>query len=509
MSETNKDTEMGRAEEPGADGEELFRLKDGRYVASPEISEKMFRIKAIAPDTAQSDSTGYSWDENGMADLFAQCYHGEARYCKERRSWYTYSGGAWEKDADGLLVSAKIREFARLMALYCGEITDEERRKAFMRFVTGMGDRRFRDRLMKDARDDLQIPAAEFDARPNLINCLNGTFDLNTMVFREHDRRDFLTMRAAFEYTSPDAACPRWERFISEVTCGDEDKAGYLQRALGYSIGGGAREECMFILHGRTTRNGKSTLLGTVEHLLGDYACVSPVSIICRSDRARNAEAASPTIAALKGRRFVTMSESDQYGRLDEEAIKQLTGGEEITARNLYESQFSFLPQFTMWLSCNDLPAVHDRSIFASDRVRVIEFDRHFSARERDGTLKDHFRSPEAMAGIFAWLAEGWRDYRERGLAMSDGMRRATFAYEKDNDAVLQFLEDMCEKDEKSAVKAKSLYDTYKVWAKSAGAFVMSLKKFYAGMDAHPEWHNGRAMRQGYPFYIGLKLKQE
>lgn len=394
------------------------------------------------------------------------------------------------------------------MALYCGEIYDDERRKSFMRFVTGMGDRRFRDRLMKDARDNLQIPAAEFDNHPNLINCRNGTFDLNAMIFREHSWRDFLTMRTAFDYTVQDVTCPRWLQFIDEVTCGDNDKADYLQRALGYSITGASNEECMFILHGKTTRNGKSTLLGAVEHLLGDYACVSPVSIICRSDRPKNAEAASPTVASLKGRRFVTMSESDQYGRLDEEAIKQFTGGEEITARNLYESQFSFLPQFTLWLSCNDLPSVHDKSLFASDRVRVIEFNRHFTAEERDETLKDFFRTPDAMAGIFAWLTEGYAKYRSRGLSMPEDMRKVVRAYEKDNDMILQFLDDMCETAADSTTKAKTLYENYKLWARSNGYYVLSAKKFNAGMEQHPEWHAGRRVRDGYPVYAGLRIKQ-
>lgn len=488
-------------------GPELFQLKNGRYIDSDEISVRMFRIKAIAPEKPQTDNTGYSWDESGMADLFGQCYHDSVRYCKERKSWYTYSGGAWEKDTDGLLVSGKIREFARLMTLYCGEIADNDIRDKFMRFVASMGDRRFRERMMKDARDDLQIPASELDAHPNLINCLNGTFDLDRMEFREHDWRDFLTMRAAVSFAGDMPPCPRWVKFIDEVTMGDRDKADYLQRALGYSILGTSREECMFIVHGKTTRNGKSTMLGTVEHLLGDYASVSPVSIICRSELSKNAEAASPTIAALKGRRFVTMSESDQYGRLDEEAIKQLTGGEEITARNLYEAPFSFLPQFTMWLSCNDLPSVRDRSLFASDRVRVIEFDRHFTAEERDETLKDAFREPDAMSGIFAWLVDGCAKYRDRGLTMPEEMKKVIRAYEKDNDVILQFLEDVCEKAGGVAVRAKDLYDTFKLWAKSNGYYVLSARKFYAGIEAHPEWHNGRRLRDGYPYFIDIRIK--
>ena len=54
---------------------------------------------------------------------------------------------------------------------------------------------------------------------------------------------------------------------------------------------------------------------------------------------------------------------ADRYGKLDEETIKQLTGGEEIKARNLYETATTFLPQFTLWLSCNDLPTVSDKSL--------------------------------------------------------------------------------------------------------------------------------------------------
>ena len=72
-------------------------------------------------------------------------------------------------------------------------------------------------------------------------------------------------MQTNFEYTmQDDIRCERWEEFIREVTSNDKEKADYLQRALGYSMLGTSKEECMFILHGKTTRNGKSTLLGTI-----------------------------------------------------------------------------------------------------------------------------------------------------------------------------------------------------------------------------------------------------
>ena len=488
--------------------DELFQLFNGRYITSEEISKKMFYIKSIHPETPyQENSTGYSWDEAGMADLFSECYQNDTRYCPEAKSWYTYDGGRWQKDVGSLLVSSKIKEFVRLMALYCGEIPDEEKRKQYMGFVSKMGDRRFRDRMMKDAADSMTIAAAEFDTHPYLINCKNGTYDLETMTFREHDWKDFLTMQTNFDYTMQEVTCPRWEQFIKEVTQDNKDKADYLQRALGYSILGTGKEECMFILHGKTTRNGKSTMLDAIQHLLGDYSTVAPVELICRNERQKNAEAANPVLARLKGKRMVTMSESDTAGKLDEATIKQYTGGEDITARELYQSAITFKPQFTMWLSCNDLPAVKDKSLFASDRVRVIEFNRHFSDEEQDKGLKDYFETPEAMKGIFTWLVAGYFKYRRFGLKMCDDMKKVIKQYEKDNDLVLQFLEEKCEGTDEGYTKAKTLYDNYKIWCKSNGYYVCSMKKFNAELTTHPEWYHEKSLIAGVTVYHGLALK--
>ena len=489
--------------------DELFQLSNGRYITSEEISKKMFYIKSVHPELPyQETSTGYSWDEAGMADLFSECYQNDTRFCPEAKSWYTYDGGKWVKDVGSLLVSAKIKEFVRLMSLYCGEIVDEEKRKQYMTFVSKMGDRRFRDRLMKDAADSMRIEATEFDRFPYLINCKNGTYDLEKMEFREHDWQDFLTMQTNFDYSVQDVRCERWEQFIKEVTQNDYDKADYLQRALGYSMIGTSKEECMFILHGKTTRNGKSTLLDAIQHLLGDYATVTPVELICKSDRQKNAEAPTSVLARLKGRRFVTMAESDTSGKLDEATIKQYTGGEDITAREMYQTAITFKPQFTMWLSCNDLPSVRDKSLFASDRVRVIEFNRHFTDAEQDKNLKDFFESQEAMKGIFTWLIAGYFKYKRFGLEMSEGMRSVVKQYEKDNDIVLQFLEEKCQKTTEGYTRAKSLYDTYKIWCKSNGYYACSMKKFNAELTMHPEWYDNKGLNQGVTVYYGIGMKE-
>ena len=488
---------------------ELFELHSGRIIMDEDLSDKMYMIKNYHPESTSEDSSGFEWSEMGMANLFGILYSKEARYCPEHKSWYTYHEGAWRKDEGAILVSEKIKDFVRLMILYCGEIVDDEVRKAYMKFVNNMGDRRMRDRILKDATGELRISATEFDANPYLINCLNGTYDLSNFTFREPRWDDFLTMQTNFRHTvSRDVRCERWEQFIDEVTEGNKDKADFLQRSLGYSMLGMSNEECMFILHGKTTRNGKSTLLNTIETMLGDYSKVVPVGMICRGDRQKDAEAASPTLAGLKGKRFVTMSESNEYGKLDEEKIKQLTGGEEISARALYQTSFTYRPQFTLWLSCNDLPLVTDKSLFASDRIKVIEFNRHFSPQEQDTHLKDELTTTEAMSGIFMWLIRGYIRYKEKGLTMSEDLTKVVRKYERDNDLILQYLESRCKRDESSNIKAKDLYNNFKIWAKSEGAYLLSARKFNAEMERHPDWFDRKSTSSGFVIYWGLKMKE-
>ena len=61
-----------------------------------------------------------------------------------------------------------------------------------------------------------------------------------------------------------------WEKFINDVLENNQDKIKYLQKLLGYSLTGGMKEESCYLLYGSTTRNGKSTLVETFAHMLGN-----------------------------------------------------------------------------------------------------------------------------------------------------------------------------------------------------------------------------------------------
>ena len=151
---------------------------------------------------------------------------------------------------------------------------------------------------------------------------------------------------------------------------------------------------------------------------------------------------------------------------------------------------------------------VTDKSLFKSQRIKVVEFNRHFRPEEQDTHLKDELTSPEALSGIFMWLVRGYIKYKENGLRMSDALTEVVTKYERDNDIVLQFLEARCTRNEAVSIKSKDLYNSFKLWAKSEGAYVVSARKFNSEMERHPEWYDKKSTSSGFVIYWGLKLKE-
>ena len=131
-----------------------------------------------------------------------------------------------------------------------------------------------------------------------------------------------------------------------------------------------------------------------------------------------------------------------------------------------------------------------------------------YKRQEQDTHLKDELCEQSSMSGIFMWLVRGYIRYKERGLAMSNDLKKVVTKYERDNDLVLQFLENRCERNEAVNIKAKDLYNAFKLWAKSEGAFVLSARKFNSEMERHPEWFDRKSTSSGFVIYWGVKLKE-
>ena len=220
---------------------------------------------------------------------------------------------------------------------------------------------------------------------------------------------------------------------------GDQEKAEFLQMSLGYALSGDSRYECMFILYGETTRNGKGTLMESILRIFGDYGKAVRPETIAQKNKV-DSQAPSEDVARLAGLRFVNIAEPRRGMVMNAAQVKNMTGNDTLNARFLHENSFDFEPQFKIYINTNYLPDVTDMTLFSSGRILIIPFDRHFEEWEQDKTLKETFRKPEVQSAILNWLIEGFQILRTKGFRIPDAVAAATESYCQESDKIRQFM---------------------------------------------------------------------
>ena len=200
--------------------------------------------------------------------------------------------------------------------------------------------------------EKLLVAPEQLDSDQWLLNCKNGTVDLRTGELRRHSREDFCTKLAPVAY-EPDAQCPQWRKFLATITDSDPQLQELLQSSAGYFLTGSTREQKIFMLYG-TGANGKSTFIEMLRALLGEYSRSTPFSTFLATEES----SARNDLARLVGCRLVTAAEVERGRRLSEVTIKQVTGGDCITARFMYRDFFEYTPQFKVLLAVNHKPPV-------------------------------------------------------------------------------------------------------------------------------------------------------
>lgn len=432
-------------------------------------------------------SREYRRDDLGAGQLLADFLKPLCRPVPERGGWYVYDGRRWKQDLGGAAVAEHTKDLARALSAYAAEISDDEDRDKLLSWAKHWTKGQSRQTFIREASSCWPISLSEFDRDPWLLNCLNGTLDLHTRELRPHNPEDRITMLANVEY-DPSARCERWERFVREIMepqvceAGQKEstgveKAGFLQRYLGYCICGSTKEETLLIMLGESTRNGKSTAMDTLLALLGDYGRAAPPETVAFS-RDQNGDRPTENVARLAGARLVSVAEFPDNTKLNAALLKQLTGNDEITARYMYGSVFQFKPEFKFVIHTNHVPVCQDLSLFDSGRVHLLRFDRHFSPEEQDKDLKATLRRPENLSGVLNWLLDGLSEYMRIGLSAPEAVRSATTAYKHESDSAARFVEEMLAPEKGAEERAPYIYEVYQDWAKDGGMYPLGKQNF-------------------------------
>ncbi len=330
-----------------------------------------------------------------------------------------------------------------------------------------------------------------------LLATPGGTVDLRTGRVHEARREDLITRQTSVAVA--DSVGPKWAAFIERAQP-DPERRIFLQTLTGMAAVAGESGRHLPIFLGEGA-NGKSQFVIAVGTVLGDYAHAAPMDLLISDSRRSKSQ--SPEIAALRGRRFVSVSETPEDGRLSSERVKALTGGEPMTGKFLYANPITFRPTHTVFLSTNHLPRVADAGPAIWDRLLLVGWPTSVPEEEQVLDLGEKLAKAEGP-GILRWIVEGAVRYLRDGLQVPSDVRAATQTYRAGEDVFGAFLEERTEELPQVSVGASQLLSAYREWTKSRpSAPPLSDATLKERMAAKGFEHTKRSRRA---FYIGLRL---
>jgi len=388
---------------------------------------------AIKPIPIRSYST-YPLTDCGNAERLVDQHGDSIRFCRATGHWFLWKGCQWSAD-DGAAVqlakkTIRAMQHERKQILSNSESQSDDweilrrRADALEKWATRSEGAPRIIAMLRMAESDprLSVEPEDFDKNPLVLNLRNGSIDLNSGLFREHRSKELLTKLAGADYEA-NTQCPRWTKFLEEVFEPHPDVVPFLQRAVGYTLTSETREECVFVLAG-SGRNGKSTFIGILHRILGQYGGVAEMDTFL----AAHGSALREDIADMRGRRFVSAQEPMLDGRFAEGTLKWVSGGDRLRARRLYEHAQEFQPSHKLWLAVNRLPTLRFDDVAAWSRLRVIPFDVSF-AKRANRELKDELQSE--LSGILRWAVRGCLLWQRDGLGSIESVDKATEMWRK------------------------------------------------------------------------------
>lgn len=451
----------------------------------------------IKNDKKNDDFPNRSWDDTGNADRFIDRFGEIVKFSYIDNKFIVYNNSLWEKDDRGTvrtLVDLTVEDMKNEKIEMSEDLDQEEIEKAWQKHLKSSRSNSRKKAIVDELKHRVSVMPDEFDTDDMLLNADNGYLDLASGELHPHDINKMFSRKTSFEYTDR-MDLPTWEKFLDDIFNGDKELIKYIQKAVGYSFTGSTKEQVMFILFG-SGRNGKSVFVETISEVLGTYS----KNIRADSLMVKQQSGVNNDIAALDGARFVTSSEPNEGFRFDEGLIKQLTGGDKITARFLYGEDFDFNPKFKLWVSSNHKPIIRGTDDGIWRRMILIPFAVQIPEDKMDKDLK--YKLLREAPAILDWALEGVLLWQKEGLEIPETIKQASQNYRQEMDVLESFIADVCTVIPGGKAPAGDLFVKYKDWARENEEYLMSKQKFGQKMKEKFEYLRDSKGR----YYSGLKI---
>ena len=415
------------------------------------------------PEDREGESVDLELTEDGVALAFEKRHRDGLRYCHDTGGWYVWQGTHWQPNRDGLAFT------------WARDLVRSLNRRAEFKTKAITGKAAFAGSVEKFAQRAraFAVTAETWDRDPFLLGTPGGVVDLQTGQLRPARQDDYITKLTACA-PAVSADCPTWFAFLRQATAGDNNLVLFLQQWAGYVLTGSTREHALMFIYG-PGGNGKSVFLNTVSRIMGDYCRTAPMDTFTSSQGDKH-----PTdLAMLRGARLVTATETEEGRAWAEARIKQMTGGDPVTARFMRQDFFTYTPQFKLMIAGNHKPALKNVDDAARRRFNIVPFLHKPEAPDRQLEAKLMDEAP----GILRWMVEGCLDWQRSGLERPKIVTDATAEYFEAQDTIGRWLAERCILDPQLQEKPGTLLADCKAWAAENGEAPPAAQQFRSALE--------------------------
>jgi len=410
--------------------------------------------------------------EFGNAERMLDRFGAGLMYVPEIEAWFKWTGVYWQR-AVQVELENMAKETIRALPDEVDECcTSAEERLEFFKFCATCQKAAMMSNMIRLAASDprVMVPIAELDKHTHLFGVANGAIDVRTGQLLPPNKEHRITIVSPVEY-DPAAPAALFEQTVRDVFFGNADEVEFFQRLIGYAMLGKPREDVLAIPFGSGS-NGKSTVLGIVRDVFGQYAKAAAAETFLTSGSG-GGPAGGPRedILRLRGARFVYVGEPEENSELREGLVKSMTGGDPMPARGVHgKMTVEVQPTWVAFMPTNHRPIVKGDDHAIWRRLMLVPFTRNFDADET--ITKDPLRA-ERLAkeapGVLAWCVRGALAYQRLGLAPTKRIADARASYRNDMDLLADWIAERCKVVSGAAATSEELWQSWRSFAEARG----------------------------------------
>ena len=403
-------------------------------------------------------------DDIGFARRLAAAVCDRIRYVEGWGKFIYWDGCRWALD-DGACAVRAAQDLRDTLWVEYAALPHEEKTKPAPQFIQSCGAAKHIQNIvcLTKCQQPIRLSHDALDRHPYLLNVRNGTIDLRTGVLLPHEPASLITQLAAVAF-DPRATSDEWLLFVNQCMQGDPQLVRFLQVSAGLALSGDVSPQLLWCHYGRGA-NGKSTFLGALANMLGDYAVAAPSNFLMM----KHGESHPTELAMLYGKRLVTAIECEGGQRLRESFVKSITGGDMVAARRMREDFWMMSPTWHVHVAFNDPPTINGTDDGIRRRLKIVPWRARFEGANQDPTLKARLESEQHRAAILNWCLAGMRDFMANGIPNAVAVAEATDEYVADQDSLGNFLDECCRVGRPGHVAFDNFMPAFHRWLEAHG----------------------------------------